>query len=226
LTISPNALEFVSSFNFISTMKFDRQVPLHTITDLEALRVLADPLRNHILEILIKDPLPVKQIAGRLGLAPNKLYYHVNLMEQHGLIEIVDTRMVSGIVEKHYRAVALNYEVDPELLSPTTEAGRESIDTALTGTLDATRDDIRRSLEARYFDLDHGAEPKPRKMMVTRHAKRLPEAEANRFLRRLRKLAKEFEEAPEPEPDAQTFALTIAYYPSFYFAEDEHADES
>jgi DNA-binding transcriptional ArsR family regulator len=207
-------------------MKSDRPSGTHTITDLEALRVLADPLRNQILEILIHDPLPVKQIARRLGLASNKLYYHVNLLEKHGLIEVIDTRLVSGIVEKLYRAVAVSYDVDPELLSPTTDSGRESIDSAVTATINATRDDIRRSLEARYFDLDHGAEPVPRKMMVTRHAKRLPEADAKRFLRRLRKLAKDFEEAQEPDPDAQTYALAITYYPSFYFAEEEQTDDS
>lgn len=187
---------------------------------------MADPLRNQILDVLIQDPLPVKQIADRLGLAPNKLYYHVKLMEQHGLIEVIDTRLVSGILEKLYRAVAVSYHIDPELLSPTTQSGRENIDTALAAAIDATRDDLRRSLEARYYNLEHGAEPQSRKMMVVRLAKRLPEKDAKRFMGRLRRLVAAFEEAPEPDPEAQTHALTIAFYPSFYFAEEEQSDES
>ena len=33
---------------------------------------------------------------------PNRLYYHVNLLEEHGLIRVTDTRLVSGIVERTY----------------------------------------------------------------------------------------------------------------------------
>ena len=75
------------------------------ITDLESLKVLADPLRLSILEYLMK-PSTVKRIAEKLGKPPTKLYYHFNLLEQHGLIQLVDTRVVSGIIEKHYQATA------------------------------------------------------------------------------------------------------------------------
>lgn len=200
--------------------------PLHVIDDLGALRVLADPLRNHILELLILDPMPVKQIAQRLGLAPNKLYYHVNLMEEHGLIEVTDTRMVSGILEKTYRSVAHSFTVDRSLLSATTGQGRESLHSAISAVIDSTRDDLLRTIEIRYAEDDPDAPPKRRSAMVNRSLKRLTEADARRFRRRLQKLVEDFESAPEPDPQAQTFALTIAYYPSFYFAEEETSDES
>lgn len=193
----------------------------HEIEELDTLRVLADPLRVQIVEILIAEALPVKQVAQRLGLAPSKLYYHVNLLEEHGLIQVVDTRMVSGIVEKHYRAIARNFRVKHELLSTATPEGRESVNTAITAAIDTTRDDILRSLEARQFERDQGAPPHPREALVTRHRKRLTEAEAQAFRQRLTELAHEFEDAPESEEATQSFGLLLAFYPSFYFPEDE-----
>ena len=77
-----------------------------TISDLDTLRVVADPLRNQIVELLIMEPQTVKQIAERLGLAPSKLYYHIGLLEKHGIIEVAETRMVANLQEKDYRAVA------------------------------------------------------------------------------------------------------------------------
>src|SRR5918912_4209068 len=87
-----------------------------TITDLDRLRVIADPLRLRILETLI-EPRTVKQVAAALGLAPTKLYYHINLLERHGLIVVVDTRLVSGILEKRYQAAARCFRVDHALLA-------------------------------------------------------------------------------------------------------------
>jgi len=202
--------------------------PSYTIDNLDALKVLADPLRNHIIEILVREPLPVKRIAQLLGLLPNKLYYHVNLLEQHGLIRVVDTRLVSGIVEKHYRARAHHYLVDHSLLSPSTSEGRETIHTVLATTIDSTRDDLLRSLQARYFDLDRGAAELPRRVMINRELSRLTEDTAQRFLQRLIQLTEEFTAAEPPIESAdqptQTYALMIAFYPSFYFSEGEPTD--
>ena len=191
-----------------------------TITDLETLKVAADPLRTQILEALILQAMTVKQVAEKLGLAPSKLYYHFNLLEKHNLIQVASTRVVSGIIEKQYRAAAVDYEVDRSLLSFTTDAGKETINTLLSNTLDATREDMQRSLQARYFELDRGAEERPRRVVLGRQISRVSEARAGEFLKRLEAVLKEFGAAdiaaPHPDDPVQTYALTIAFYPSFY----------
>ena len=63
--------------------------PTMMINDLESLKVFSDPLRNQIMEILAPEKLTINQIAKKLGLAPSKLYYHINLLEKHGLIQEV-----------------------------------------------------------------------------------------------------------------------------------------
>lgn len=191
----------------------------HIIRELETLKVISDPLRWQMIELLTVKPQTVKQLAEKLGLAPSKLYYHINLIENYGLIQVVETRLVSGILEKHYQTIAPEFEIDPELLNFGTRAGRESINAILLSTLDATRDDLLRSLQARAFALDSGATPHPRTANVTRQISRIPEDKAAEFSKRLFTLMQEFEAADDEQGD-QTYAMMVALYPTYYYLED------
>src|SRR5689334_4837111 len=69
------------------------------------MRALADPLRIRIGLLLIDEAHTVKELAAALDVPATRLYYHVRILEEHGLIEVVERRMVSGIEERRYRAV-------------------------------------------------------------------------------------------------------------------------
>ena len=111
------------------------------ISDLETLKVLADPLRLSILEYLMR-PSTVKRIAEKINKPATKLYYHFNLLEKHGLIVLVDTRIVSGIIEKHYQAAARVYRVAKDLLAPGSTEFDEGLELTLTGMFAATKQEI------------------------------------------------------------------------------------
>jgi DNA-binding transcriptional ArsR family regulator len=197
-----------------------------TIRDYDTLKAIADPLRAQIVELLIHDPLPVGQVAQRLGLAPSKLYYHFGLLEKIGLITVVETRMVANIAEKIYRATGSHITIDPSLLNFHTDEGKETINTLMISTLDTTRDDILRSLQARYAMLDEGSQRHPRAVNVSRMLSRMSDERAQEFHQRIVGLMNEFDEADAGpaapgEPAPITFALTVAFYPSFYFREDD-----
>ena len=191
------------------------------IKDLETLKVIADPLRAQVMEILIPEALTVNQVAERLGLSASKLYYHVNLLEKHGLVKVEDTRVIGNIIERHYRAASSSLTVDPELFSFSTDQGKENINALLSATIDATRDDLLRSLQARSFALEHGAREQPRRVIINRLVSRISDERAGEFQERLVALLKEFEDADAgdsaPEASLQTYALTVVLYPSFYF---------
>jgi DNA-binding transcriptional ArsR family regulator len=199
-------------------MKSIKNTTPFMIKDLDTLKVIADPLRFQLLELLALEPMTVKQLAEKLGLAPSKLYYHVNMLEDYGLIEVADTRIVSGIIEKHYSVISDSVDILPELLSFTSQAGRENINTLLISTIDATREDLLRSLQARAFELDQGASEQTRHVMINRTLSRLPEEQAEEFIHKLKNLMDEFDSA-DSSGDNQAFALTIAYYPTFYYKE-------
>jgi DNA-binding transcriptional ArsR family regulator len=193
----------------------------YIIQDREILKILADPLRTQILETLMGERQTVKQVADKLGLAPSKLYYHFNLLEQHGLIEVVETRMVANMVEKHFQAMFDEIEIEPGLISTTTDEGKETVNTLINTTIDATRDDILRSLQARYFQLEQGAPAEPKQLILNRLTGHIPAERVEEFQERIQALLKDFVEADAgpKSPDAHPYALTIAFYPSFYFSE-------
>lgn len=199
-------------------MKTSSSEAVFVIQDRDTLKVIADPLRWQIMELLVLEPLTVKELGEKLGLSPSKLYYHVNTLEDHGLVKVAETRIVSGIIEKHYQAVSSKLDINPELLSFTELSGRENINTILLSTIDATRDDLLRSLQARAFEIDHGMPQRPRHVLINRVLSRIPDEHALEFKDRLTSLIKEFS-AADQEGDAQPFALTVAYYPAFYYRE-------
>ncbi len=82
------------------------------LTNLDQVKALADPLRLRILELMTAEPLTTKQAAMRLGEKPTRLYHHVDLLAQAGLIQLVETRRNRGTVEKYYRAAAGQYKLD------------------------------------------------------------------------------------------------------------------
>lgn len=173
------------------------QAPSETpflIQDLETLRVIADPLRNQTLEILIEQPQTVGEAAVKLGLSPSKLYYHFSLLEKHGLIRVCKTRTVGNLLEKVYQAVSSRLEIADELLNFKTPTGQESVFAMLLSMLDTTREDLQRSLQARAFELEHGAEEHPRRVIVNRNLAHLSESQAQELQSRLCALMDEFVE--------------------------------
>jgi hypothetical protein len=161
-----------------------------------------------------------------LGLAPSKLYYHFGLLEKIGIIAVVETRMVANIMEKVYRSKGSHIDVDRSLLNFHTDQGKDSINTLMISTLDTTRDDVLRSMQARYASLEGGADQRPRNVNISRMLSRMSDERAAEFHHRIAELMAEFDEAdtgtPAPgQPHDVTFALTVAFYPSFYFREDD-----
>jgi DNA-binding transcriptional ArsR family regulator len=200
-----------------------KPAPVLMVKDLETLKILADPLRNQIMEILAPEKLTVNQIAEKLGLAPSKLYYHINLLEKYGLIQEVDSIVKANIIEKIYWITAYDCQMDENLCNFSTLEGQQSIITTMLTPIDATREDIRRSLEARAAALEQGAEEHPRQVVIYREVRSMTDQAADEFAERLKAVLEDFEEYEEGESQESIHsrALTVAYYPSFYYQSQE-----
>jgi hypothetical protein len=205
--------------------------PTITLSDLEALKTIADPLRNQIMEVLTPEPLTVGQIAGLLGVENSKLYYHINLLEKHGFIRVVDTTQRGNLIEKHYWITAHAFHLDENMFNfnVDTPEGTEAISTLLLSKLDATREDLARSLQARHRQIVEGAEPHPRPVIDHRSVVMISDQQAAQFQERLKALIDEFAETEsEDEPgDRQSWALGVFMYPRFYYpqSEDKNQDQ-
>jgi DNA-binding transcriptional ArsR family regulator len=89
---------------------------MHRLTDLDQMKVLADPLRIRILELFCEERT-TKQVAGILGQPPTRLYHHVAALERVGLVRLARTQQRRGAMEKYYLAVARTFSADPRLFS-------------------------------------------------------------------------------------------------------------
>lgn len=128
----------------------DDYVEQRTVTDLETLRLLADPLRLSILGAFPPASsgrsMSVKEIAERLDEGQTKLYRHVKKLEEAGLLRVAQTRVVSGIIEKRYRPAQRRLTIESDLLAQQPEPD-EYTDT-MAAVLDATRDRLRTEIRA------------------------------------------------------------------------------
>jgi DNA-binding transcriptional ArsR family regulator len=196
------------------------------IKDRETLKLFADPLHVQILETLETGPLTVKQVAACLGLAPGKLYYHFTILEKAGLIHVAETRQVANLLEKTYQSAASHFDIAPDLLTTRTKEGRDSVYDLITSTLDATRQDLLRSLHARQQAVEGGARESPRSVVINRVIYNIPDGRAEEFAGRVRGLCEEFGafEVPPGTPGSMYYGLAMAFYPNFFYEESREND--
>jgi DNA-binding transcriptional ArsR family regulator len=195
------------------------------IKDLEALKALSDPMRVQILEIMLQGARTVKQVARELHTTPTKLYYHVNLLEQHGLIKVTSTRVVSGIIEKQYQLAAYSIDIDRSLISPSGPRMDEDVDRLLSTVMDAVRRDIGRSVKAGLIDMGKQRGNGERTFMLLRTLNRIPEAKAKEFVSRFEALLKEFDSVNADEPEDKVYGMMLAFYPSILKSMIHKADK-
>ncbi|WP_214107117.1 winged helix-turn-helix domain-containing protein [Acrocarpospora catenulata] len=91
---------------------------LALVDEPERVRVALSPPRRRILERL-REPASAAQVAAELGLPRQRVGYHFKVLEQAGLIELVEERPRRGCVERLMRATASAFLVDPGVLNET-----------------------------------------------------------------------------------------------------------
>jgi DNA-binding transcriptional ArsR family regulator len=87
------------------------------ITDPVVAAVALEPMRSRLLSEL-KEPASAAALAARLGLARQKVNYHLRALEQHGLVSVAEERQWGGLTERLLVATAAAYVVSPEALGP------------------------------------------------------------------------------------------------------------
>src|ERR1700723_4051872 len=86
------------------------------IGDAAAAEASLDPIRARMLAELAEPP-NATTLGARLGLARQKVNYHVKTLEQHGLVELVEERRKGNMTERVVRASAAVYVISPAALA-------------------------------------------------------------------------------------------------------------
>jgi DNA-binding transcriptional ArsR family regulator len=87
------------------------------IDDPAAASVALDPVRSRLLAELAR-PASAAALAARLGIARQKINYHLRALEAHHLVRVADTRQWGGLTERRMVATAASYVVSPGALGP------------------------------------------------------------------------------------------------------------
>src|SRR5262245_14123375 len=75
-----------------------------------------DPVRARLLAELV-EPGSATMLAPRVGLARQKVNYHLRELERHGLVELVQERRKGNMTERVLQATAASYVISPAALS-------------------------------------------------------------------------------------------------------------
>lgn len=90
---------------------------IQVIDDPAAATVALEPMRSRLLSELA-EPASAATLASRVGLARQKVNYHLRALEAHGLVELAERRMWGGLTERLLVATAASYVVSPSALGP------------------------------------------------------------------------------------------------------------
>jgi DNA-binding transcriptional ArsR family regulator len=196
------------------TPKKPSQVPSLTLSDLDQVKVLADPLRVRILEQLCTEERTTKQVAKLLGEKPTKLYHHVDALARVGLIRLARTRQNRGTIEKYYIAVARQFRGDSRMFSAAdlgSEEGGNTLQAMISTVFERTSDEMRELIAQ-----GRGQEGWIEEQGVLSHLEiQTDRKHGRRIQARLMKIIKSLENphAGGEKPGARSYRLTIAFYP-------------
>jgi DNA-binding transcriptional ArsR family regulator len=86
------------------------------IDDPAAAGVSLDPMRARLLAALA-EPGSATSLAAQVGLARQKVNYHLRALEEHGLITLIEERKKGNVTERVLQATAASYVISPAALS-------------------------------------------------------------------------------------------------------------
>jgi len=116
----------------------------YLIEDEETFELLADPTRLEILELCLA-PRSVTEMAEAMKVPRTRLYHHVKLLEEAGVIVVVETRKSGAMTEKVYRAAADMYRPGEGFLK--SAEPRAQAEALLGSVLGSTRADFVRAFD-------------------------------------------------------------------------------
>ncbi|MGL5827122.1 MAG: ArsR/SmtB family transcription factor [Nocardioides sp.] len=160
------------------------------LTRADQVRALAHPLRTTILGLLTERAASVAELAEAARRPKSTLAYHVGVLHDAGLLQVVHTRRVRAIEERFYGRAARTITI--AVASP----GAEPL------------------VDFNDFEVAAGesqpAHEQGRLWAFLRHA-RINEEQAGEFWERIRDLVAEFDQLPRTGD--QTYGLAAGIYP-------------
>ncbi|EGT3716631.1 TPA: ArsR/SmtB family transcription factor [Clostridioides difficile] len=94
---------------------------VHILNTLEEINIVSDPIRLKIIMTLGATPKTAQDLSDALGVSRSKIHYHLKILEQYGIIEVVDTELINGITQKYFLPVAKAFIPNSEIFNKNLE---------------------------------------------------------------------------------------------------------
>jgi DNA-binding transcriptional ArsR family regulator len=167
------------------------------IEDSHRLKALGDPLRLHICDLVLERAMSVTELSDLVDRPKGSVAYHVDLLVDAGLLQVVRTRKVRAVEERFYGRVARTFVY-------TGAAGEHDFLAQVAAERDHDRiaEMVASGTEIPYGEWGGS---------TLRHA-RIPHERVAEYVRRLDELALEF--IDEPRGGDVEFGLYYTVYPT------------
>jgi len=76
-----------------------------------AIGLIDHPIRIKLLELLSKEPMYPAQLARKLKMHEQKIYYHIKQLLNSGILEMVEKKEIRGTVAKKYKPKEMNFVI-------------------------------------------------------------------------------------------------------------------
>lgn len=187
---------------------------VYTLSDLDQVRVLADPLRLRILEALCQERT-TKQVAESIDEKPTKLYHHVEALERVGLIHMTRTRQNRGTLEKYFLAVAKTFRADSRLFAGDAAGGpaSEALQAVAATAFDNTAAELRELIARGDSDLEAEVAFSYVEIRTSDKKMKRIQAKIEKLLAEIVQVDAGTENDTEKDADMVRHRLTLAFFP-------------
>ncbi len=174
--------------------------------DLGFLADVTHPIRG-VLVRRFREPRSVAEVASLLDVPVTRLYHHVNLLLERGLIRTVATRRVGSATEKRYQIVARAFDIAPGFFESTDTV---QVAAAIGSLFDFAKLDLQRQVEEGRIHPDDDDQ-----VILSLGELTLSPGKHHDLVETLKAVvADTASDADETEPDAQRVSLFIAAFPT------------
>lgn len=118
------------------------------LRELDQIKAISHPYRIEIIECFDEEQAATaKQIADKLGEPHAKINYHIKTLQKVGILELVDERVKSGIIEKYYLPAAKTFVIDKSIMNSGDKKVIESLNQASMSIFENISNDFYKALE-------------------------------------------------------------------------------
>jgi DNA-binding transcriptional ArsR family regulator len=173
------------------------------------LKMMSDPLREHIVNSLTAKAKSVGELAAELDCAPTRLYHHIRRLVQVGLVVVDRQAPVRGLIESYYRTPAPVLLLDRQAFALNQKSGGAGIRSILNYASKQSHGEVLAAVRRGRVDLSTEW-PDPKQVIAWRMVARLTPAQAAAMRLKLRALYRQMERLGQQRPIANTELCSLS----------------